>query len=456
MTAAPQWWDAPSACGPLDSLVKLPGSKSQTNRALILGAIAAAPLTLQDPLMSRDSVLAARALEQLGATFTSAEPGQLTINPVKIPQLQGTIDCGLAGTVMRFVPAVAAFGTGTVTFDGDPQAYSRPVSPLLDALQQLGATVEYLGRPGRLPFRLTGLGAANEASTLPLRVQIDSSQSSQYLSALLLAAPLAAQSFTVMPAGATPSAAHIEMTVQMLEDVGVAVTHTHGGDYLVAAQRPTGTTLRIEPDLSNAGPFLAAPLITGGQVTVSDWPNETTQAGDAWRVILPQFGAQITQHGHDLRVSAPGRANDGWDGVDLDLGRVGELAPTVAALCLLAKTPSQLRGIGHLRGHETDRLAALVTQIRLAGGNATETADGIIIEPGPLQPTDFDSYHDHRMATFGALVGLAVAGCRVNNIETTAKTLPDFPQRWKAMLENQVPPPMPSLAGALGYESRQV
>ncbi len=446
------WWDAPTSTSPISAEVKLPGSKSQTNRALFLGAIVASPLAIRDALSSRDSVLAVRALEQLGVTFSSVSDDILVAHPPKQLQLSGTIDCGLAGTVMRFVPAIAAFGHGSVKFDGDPESYTRPVGPLLDALEQLGAGIEYHGEPGFMPFTLTGIG--DKLADVPERIVVDSSDSSQYLSALLLAAPLAPRTLTIEVRGNVPSAAHIEMTTAMLEEQGVKISRTRAGAYLVAAGRPAPTPVQIEPDLSNAGPFLAAAVIAGGTVTVPDWPANTTQAGDAWKMILPQFGAQVVQHGTKLQVSAPGyRPGNSWAGVDLDLSRVGELTPTITALCLLAQSPSQLRGIAHLRGHETDRLRALVTEIERAGGRAEETPDGLIITPQPLHSADFDSYHDHRMAIFGALVGLAVPGCRVQNIATTDKTLPEFPQRWDAMLRGEASPALPSLARAIGMNS---
>lgn len=440
-----QPWPAPASPGPLAAHVHLPGSKSQTNRALILGATSESPLSIKGPLTSRDTVLAARALTQLGVRYSSPSPDVLVVHGPERFELSGTIDCGLAGTVMRFVPALATFGSGRVTFDGDEAARTRPLQDLLHALTQLGATIEFHGEPGMLPFTLCGRNP--DAGQFPVGVTLDSSATSQYLSALLLAAPAGPQSFSINLVAAVPSAAHVEMTTRMLEDQGVETVRTSDDIYLASSRRPAGKPVTIEPDLSNAGPFLAAALICGGEVRLADWPSETDQAGADWAEILPRFGAEVFVHGEDLVVRGPERP---WGGIDLDLSRIGELTPTVAALCVLATGPSTLRGIAHLRGHETDRLAALVTEIRRCGADAEETPDGLIITPGKLRPADFKAYADHRMATFGALLGLAIPGCTVDDIHCTDKTVPNFPERWHALLVGTPGPALPSLAEELG------
>lgn len=437
------WWDAPAARGPLDATVALPGSKSQTARALILGAVGVSPLEIRRPLASRDTVLAARALEHLGVAIDAAGHSVRIVPPATVAGDGHVIDCGLAGTVMRFVPAIAAFGQATVTFDGDEAARSRPVRPLLDALERLGATVRYLGEPGFLPFSITGAGPRGLAP----RVELDSSQSSQYLTALLLASCLAPAPFVIDLVGTPPSAAHIDMTVAMMAAQGVPVERLSAASYRVGGRRPNSRPIDIEPDLSNAGPFLAASLICGGTVRIADWPQRSTQAGDAWRSLIPLFGGSVTESEGSLAFSAP--AGGRWHGVTLDLGEIGELTPTVAALCALADSPSELVGIGHLRGHETNRLEALATEIRRCGADARVLDDGLRIIPGELRAARFESYADHRMATFGALMGLALPGSAVRDIGTTAKTLPDFPSRWLAMLAGEPSPAIPDLASTL-------
>ena len=442
-------WKAPVAPGPLDARVILPGSKSETIRALVLGATSQKPLLVQNALLSRDTLLAARALESLGVEFDSRKPDELLVTGPDRFRLSGSIDCGLAGTVMRFIPALATFGDGSVRFDGDSEARVRPLGDLLRALESLGAQVSYEGETGMLPFVLTGRGPGMR---MPGSIGLDSSATSQYLSALLLAGPAAPEAYTVELSGKVPSAAHIEMTQEMLEDQGISSVHTGKNGYLVSNRKPAGNPIRVEADLSNAGPFLAAPLVVGGTVRLQGWPAQTTQPGEMWKTILPHFGATVLIHGEDLVVQASGER---WRGIDLDLSRAGELTPTLAALCALATSESRLRGIGHLRGHETDRLAALVEELGKFGVEAEETSDGLIIRPGSAQPTDFSAYADHRMATFGALLGLAVPGCTVDDIECTSKTLPDFAARWEAMLSGADPVPAPSLSEELSTAGRR-
>lgn len=408
-----EWWNAPTCKGPLNATVTLPGSKSETARALVLRARAGGNIPILGALKSRDTELARRALV----------PGT------------SSVDCGLAGTVMRFVPALAAFSTGTRRFDGDPHARKRPITPLLDALERLGAKVRYLGIPGFLPFEITGHGGP-----YPAEVELDSSQSSQYLSALLLASPAPLR---IRLTGRVPSVPHIRMTAHMLQSQGVEIQQLDERTWFTSGALTRPSPIRIDPDLSNAGPFLAAALVCGGSVTVANWPESTYQAGDAWRWILPMFGAEVSFTDVGLRVTHSGGR---WPGVDIDLGDVGELAPTVAALAVLGESESRLRGIGHLRGHETDRLAAIATEISRCGGTCRVVEDGLVISPGRLRPADFLAYDDHRMATFGAILGLALPGSRINNIETTAKTLPDFVARWDAMLCNKPSPEIAELS----------
>lgn len=437
--ATKKWWPAPHAQSFLDATVSLPGSKSQTIRALVLGAAGTKPLRIEGALKSRDTELALAALRHLGADFTDG-----IFTPAVQRNYSGTIDCGLAGTVMRFIPALVAFGAGTVRFEGDPQALGRPVGPLLEALTQLGASVKYHGRPGYLPFSLTGRISTSPsgeeiAAPLPIEVSLDSSASSQFLSALLLAAPAASEAFQIRVTGKVPSAPHLQMTMQMLEDQGAPARRLTPETWLTSNAPLAANPITIEPDLSNAGPFLAAALIAGGTVRVSDWPSETTQAGDAWKWLLPLFGAEVSLHDSTLQVTCDHPRS--WPGVNLNLSQVGELVPTIAALCVFADSPSELTGIGHLRGHETDRLEALATEIRRAGAGATVMPEGLRIEPtGTLHPARFHSYADHRMATFAALLGLALPGSEVSDIATTAKTLPDFAMRWEAMLNGETLP----------------
>lgn len=417
------YWSAPRVSTPIHATVTLPGSKSITNRALILAALADGPSTVTGALRSRDTNLMIDALRALGTTI-SGDSATLEITPSALTG--GFVDCGLAGTVMRFVPPLAALADGDVVFDGDEQARTRPLDTLLAGLRALGADVN----GDALPFTVHGHGSLRGGV-----VTIDASSSSQFVSGLLLSGAAFDDGVTVHHNGKpVPSMPHIDMTVEMLRAAGVQVrTPQSGGDadtWQVLPGPVRAVDWTIEPDLSNATAFLAAAAVTGGAVTVPLWPETTTQPGDAIRDILTTMGATVTRDGTDLTVRGPQQLR----GIDIDLHDLGELTPTVAALAALATGPSHLRGIAHLRGHETDRLAALSTEINALGGRVTETDDGLDIEPAPLHGGTWHSYADHRMATAGAIIGLVVDDVVVEDIATTAKTLPGFELLWESMI----------------------
>ncbi|WP_067675980.1 3-phosphoshikimate 1-carboxyvinyltransferase [Nocardia miyunensis] len=430
-------WPAPHTEQPVHATVPLPGSKSITNRALILAALADRPSTITGALRSRDTNLMIAALRAMGAEI-SGDADTLAVTPAELTG--ASVDCGLAGTVMRFLPPVAALAHGDVAFFGDDQAALRPLRTILDALRGLGVTID----GDTLPFTVHGDGALRGGS-----VTIDASGSSQFVSGLLLSAARFTEGLTVHHKGAPlPSMPHIEMTVQMLRQADVEVTAPTDPRreqiWTVAPGPIHGVDWEVEPDLSNATPFLAAAAVTAGEVTIPHWPQLTTQPGDVIREILVRMGAEVRRAHGKLVVRGPDRLA----GIDIDLHDVGELTPTVAALAALADSPSRLRGIAHLRGHETDRLAALSTEINRLGGKVTETDDGLTIVPTPLQGGPWHSYADHRMATAGAILGLRVPGVRVEDVGTTAKTLPDFVSLWEAMLSADGTAPVDDAAGS--------
>lgn len=431
MTASP--WRAPVADSPVDATVAIPGSKSITARALYLAAVAEAPSLVTGALDARDTRLFADALEVMGARIEDAGDGALRVTPMSLPPRGGRIECGLAGTVMRFLPPLAALSAEETLFDGDKQAYARPLGPLLDALVRMGASVTYHGERGHLPFSIRG------PLRTPLGAQawVDASSSSQFLSALLLVSPLVGDPLFVSAPGPVPSMPHVEMTLASLAGAGIDLevvdeAQADLSTWHVFPSRPRGGEIVVEPDLSNAGPFLAAAMITGGRVRIPAWPGATTQAGDAWRALLGHMGATITLDEEGLTLTGPGAGN--YPGIKATMAEVGELTPTLAAICAYASTPSHLSGIAHLRGHETDRLAALVAEINRAGGQAEETEDGLVITPRPLHAAQIRSYADHRMATFGAILGLITPGITVDDIACTSKTLPGFAAMWDALL----------------------
>lgn len=427
-SSGPDLWTAPTlapAPGQLSATVEVPGSKSLTNRYLVLAALADAPGVLRGALRSRDTDLMVEALRALGATITQgASPSEWLVTPGTHAG-DVTIDCGLAGTVMRFIPAVAALATGKITLDGDAGARVRPMGPILDGLRGLGVRVDDGGR-GLLPFTITGAGAVRGGS-----VDVDASASSQFVSGLLLAAARFDQGLTLRHTGITlPSLPHIDMTVAVLREAGVEVDDSRPAIWQVRPGPITGREVRVEPDLSNASPFLAAAMVAGGTVRVPGWPTQTTQPGAMVPDLFTAMGATTSLDDGVLSVTGTGEIH----GIDIDLHAGGELAPTIAALAALADSPSRLRGIAHLRGHETDRLAALATEITRLGGQVEQTSDGLVITPRPLHGGVFHTYHDHRMATAGAIIGLRVTGVEVENVDTTAKTLPGFTGLWETML----------------------
>ncbi|WP_062467083.1 3-phosphoshikimate 1-carboxyvinyltransferase [Demequina maris] len=423
-------WDAPVAHRPLDATVSVPGSKSLTNRHLVLAALAAEPVTVSGGLRSRDSDLMIGALRGLGIAVDDAgEEWRVTPGPIRGG---AHVDCGLAGTVMRFVPPMVLLADGPVSFDGDEGARVRPMGPLLDALRLLGATVDDDGR-GTLPFTVT------PPAEVPDVVEVDASSSSQFVTGLLLTAPRLPEGLTVRHTGATlPSLPHIDMTCETLREAGIRVDQPDERTWVVHPGEIRPGEVRVEPDLSNAGPFMAAALIAGGTVRIPGWPARTTQPGAYYPELLTRMGATCTLDGDVMTVTGDGSVR----GIDANLSPAGEITPTIAALCAVAHGPSRLTGIGHLRGHETDRLAALAAEVTRLGGVCTADEDALAFGGLPaggigaagLHGAVMETYHDHRMATFAAIVGLAVPGVRVLNVGTTAKTMPGFPAMWGGML----------------------
>lgn len=469
---SPGDWPAPlapasSEAAGKNALVHIPGSKSLTNRYLLLAALADSPSYLRAPLHSRDSALMIEALRQLGAGIelvpTDSPFGpDVKVTPLSFVEAHSaqsrtvSIECGLAGTVMRFVPALAALLPGEFAFDGDPHARQRPMGPVLEGLRQLGVQVDCEQGENALPFvlRSPGLASAEGVPEAPV-VRIDASTSSQFVSALLLMAPRLPQGMVLVHEGSSvPSIPHIQMTVEALRQMGIRVqehypsqdNEAEGGEYRWTVHPGSfpGFEMTIEPDLSNAGPFLAAAVVTGESVTIPHWPAPaadssagTTQVGDMWRELLPALGAQVRYAEGRLTVTGPAQLPEGDFSFDLSAG--GELAPTMAAACAFVKGRVELTGIAHLRGHETDRLAALAAEINRLGGAAHDTADSLVIEapiPAAAEVAQVlaRTYDDHRMATFAAIIGLRRPNVVVQNVATVAKTMPEFTAMWEDML----------------------
>ena len=358
-------------------------------------------------------------LRALGAVIDDCDPKCWKITGITHFPDEAVIDCGLAGTVMRFLPGVASLSAGMTTFFGDEAASHRPMEPLVSGLRQLGAQVSGISLPIQVSGPLTGSVAV-----------IDSSSSSQFISALLLVGPRLANGLTITHTGTAtvPSQPHIDMTLAGLADRGVSVFQ-RGSIWEVLPGPIAARDEVIEPDLTTAAVFLGAALVCGGQVSIAAWPTQSTQPG--WRIlgILEQMGAVVELTDSGVTVTGQGEIR----GIDIDLRETSELTPVVAAVAALASTESHLRGISHIRGHETDRLAALSAEISGLGGECRQTEDGLVIIPRPLSPGVFHTYADHRMAHAGALIGLRVNGICLDDVGCTSKTTPDFPETWEAM-----------------------
>ena len=409
--------------------VVIPGSKSVTNRALILAAQAKSPSLLKRPLISRDTELMVAGLRAMGISIKETDwAWEITPAPLRGP---AKVDVGNAGTVMRFLPPLSALAHGDISFDGDPRSYERPLGPVIAALEDLGIEIEHGGRYS-LPMVVKSKGEIPGGA-----LTIDASASSQFLSALLLIAPSTRDGIVAThKGGPLPSMPHIDMTVQMLRDFGAEViVDKSANSWSVSAGALQGQDLVIEPDLSNAAPFLSIAMVCGGSITIADWPEVTTQPGDQLREILTAMGATISRGKDGLTITG----GESIQGIDIDLHDVGELTPAIAALAALADSPSHLRGIGHLRLHETDRLAALTREINSLGGNVVEDETSLHITPHGamgkgLHGGTFHTYEDHRLATAGAVIGLVIPGVEIENVATTRKTLPDFPGLWQSLV----------------------
>lgn len=413
---------APARSGPLRATLVVPGSKSATARGYLLAALADAPSVLTGVLDARDTRLMRAALQTLGAQFTDLGPDTVRLTP-PVTFTAGDIEVGLAGTLMRFLPPLAALAQGSSRFDGDAEARLRPVAPLLDGLRQAGVRIEH---PEALPFIVHGAGGVRGGT-----VRIDASASSQFISGLLLSGARFAEGLDLAHTGATlPSRPHIALTVAMLRDRGVTIENTPGQDRWHVVPGPIGARdVTIEPDLINAATFLAAPLVAGGSVTTA-WPEHTVQAADTVLSVLTALGGEVTRSPGEVTVTGTGRVS----AAELDLSEASELTCIVAALLALADAPGSIRGVGHVRGHETDRLAALETELNALGGRLAQTADGLRIAPATLGPGVFHTYADHRMAHAGALLSLAVDGLSLDDLNCTTKTLPDFPGLWATLV----------------------
>ena len=424
VTAETRPWLAPTASGAVTGSVRLPGSKSMTARALVLSALAGEPSVIERPLRARDTELMAAGLRALGVAVDTSDDERWPVEPGSL-RGPARVDVGLAGTIMRFLPPAAALAEGTVEFDGDPHARNRPLRPIVDALRSLGVAID-ASPTGGLPLTVRGGGLVEGGEAV-----IDASGSSQFVSGLLLSAPRFTKGLVLRHEGPpVPSAPHLRMTTHMLRAAGAVVDESVPDVWTVEPGPLRGRTWVIEPDLSGAAPFFAAAMVTGGAVTLAGWPAESWQPVGRLTELFAGLGAEVSQGPQGLTVRGTGSLR----GITADLSEVSELTPVVAALAALAAGPSELRGVAHIRGHETDRIAALAAELGKAGAEVTEFPDGLRIEPRPLRATSFETYADHRMAHAAAVIGLAVPGVALTDVACTSKTLPEFPELWAGLV----------------------
>lgn len=409
----------------LDARVTLPGSKSYTQRALLIAALAEGTSVLRDPLLSEDTGVLIEALRALGAGI-AREDGDLvvagTAGTIACPS--GEIRLGNNGTALRFLTAAVSLGRGVYTLTGDPRLCERPIGPLLEALAALGVDARSRGGNGRPPVRVAADGLKGG------RVLLRDIDSSQYVSALLLAAPYASGDTRLELAGRIPSLPYVAMTIEAMAAFGQDVARPGAHAFAVCGNgRYRGRECRIEGDASSASYFFLAAALTGGRVRVDNVRPRTLQGDIGLLAILEGFGCRVLR-GEDWVEVEGGRLAPG--DVILSLGDMPDMVPTVAVLAALRPGRTIIKDAAHLRVKESDRLAALAAELVRIGVGARETADGLVIDGGAPHGAVVETYNDHRIAMSFAVLGLAVPGVRIVNGACVGKSFPGF---WQTLEE---------------------
>ncbi len=404
--------------GPVRGVIRPPGSKSITNRALVCGALAPGESVLEGALASEDSQVMIDSLRRLGIAVRAEDEGRRLIvggQGGRIPASQAELYTANSGTTMRFLTAMVCLGRGVYRLDGTPRMRERPIGDLLEALGQLGADARSEQNNGCPPVLVRAQGLRGG------RTEVAGQISSQFLSALLMAAPCTKQPVEIVLRGTLVSRPYVDMTLAVMRSFGAHVEEPQPCRFLV---QPTGyqaCEYPIEPDASAASYFFGAAAITGGQVTVEGLSPHSLQGDVAFCQCLRQMGCQVEYGPTGITVS--GRAQHG---IDVDMNAMSDTVPTLAAVALVAQGPTRIHGVAHMRHKETDRIAALATELRKLGASVEEMPDGLLIQPGPLHGAEIETYNDHRMAMSLALVGLVVPGVVIRNPACTAKTYPGF------------------------------
>ncbi|MDZ8183825.1 MAG: 3-phosphoshikimate 1-carboxyvinyltransferase [Nostoc sp. ChiSLP02] len=421
--------EIPALNRPIDATVEIPGSKSITNRALLVAALAQGDSILENALFSEDSNYFAKCLEQLGIPITlNSDQAQIQIagKGGEIPAKQADLFVGLAGTAARFISALVALGNGEYRLDGVPRMRERPMGDLLKVLQSSGVTVNFQGNPDFMPYTIYG----GQFSGGHFRLKAN--QTSQQLSALLMIAPYAQQDTIIEVEGTLVSQSYVKMTCKLMADFGVEVNQIAENQFQIQAGQPYQPRhYTIEPDASNASYFFAAAAVTGGRVRVKHLTKQSCQGDILWLNVLEQMGCQVRESDDYTEVTGP----EQLQGIDIDMNDISDLVQTLGAIAPFATSPVTIRNVEHIRYKETDRIHAVVTELRRLGVQVEEFPDRLKIEPGPITPAAIETYHDHRMAMAFAVTGLKVPGIVIKDPGCTAKTFPDYFTRFFKMLE---------------------
>lgn len=411
---------------PVDADVAVPGSKSITNRALLLAALVNGESVLENALFSEDSHWFSESLRRMGiVVWEDAAHATMTVRGEGGTFPEKTADCfvGNSGTTARFMVAAAALGRGDYRFDGVPRMRQRPIAPLLDALRPLGTRFSFEADADCFPLIVHGEGLRGGETTL------DAAASSQYLTGLLMAAPYAEGDVTIRLAGELVSEPYIDMTIRMMAQFGVQVSMGKGVFMTRTGGRYRAQRYIIEPDASNATYFFAAAALCGGRVRVPNLPALSLQGDVGFVDVLAQMGCAVTKTAEYIEVQGTGTLH----GVDVDMNAISDTAQTLAAIAPFADSPVRIRNIGHIRHKETDRIHAAVNELKRLGVDAEEFSDGLIIQPSVVHPAEVQTYDDHRMAMAFSVIGLRAEGITIANPECTAKTFPDFFQRFESL-----------------------
>jgi 3-phosphoshikimate 1-carboxyvinyltransferase len=419
----------PALNRPVDATVEIPGSKSLTNRALLVAALAQGDSILENALFSEDSEYFAKCVEQLGIPITlNPQLAQIQVagRGGEIPAKQADLFVGLAGTAARFISALVALGNGEYRLDGVPRMRERPMGDLLTVLQTGGATINFEGNSGFMPYTVYSRQFAGG------NFRVKANQTSQQLSALLMIAPYAQQDTIIEVEGTLVSQSYVKMTCRLMADFGVEVIQIGDNQFQIkAGQRYQARHYTVEPDASNASYFFAAAAVTGGRVRVKHLTKQSCQGDILWLDVLEQMGCQIKDGDDYTEVTGPKQLQ----GIDIDMNDISDLVQTLGAIAPFASSPITIRNVEHIRYKETDRIKAVVTELRRLGVEVEEFADRLKIQPGPITPAAIETYHDHRMAMAFAVTGLKVPGIVIKDPGCTAKTFPDYFTRFFQMLE---------------------